>query len=85
MPLMQKNLALIAADLGLEKEARRACRRAQKLAPGYPSLVNLDQRVEEKLNLVSATALVAQFNKAQEKWIDQNEKADGAPSAPEHE
>jgi len=85
VPLMQRNLAISAANLGLEKEARRACRRAQKLAPGYPSLANLDQRVEEKLNFARATAFVEQINKSQQKWTEQNKKADGAPSAPEHE
>lgn len=85
VPLMQRNLAISAANLGLEKEARRACRRAQKLAPAYPSLVDLDRRVEEKLDFASAAALVAQFNEAQEKWTEQNKKAGDAPSAPEHE
>ncbi len=85
VPLMQRNLALSAANLGLEKEARRACRRAQKLAPGYPSLASLGQRVEEKLNLARATAMVAQFNRSQQEWTEQNKHADGAPSAPEHE
>jgi hypothetical protein len=48
-PLFQRNLALLSAIFGREEEARRACRRALKLAPRYPYLSGFSQMVEERL------------------------------------
>lgn len=55
VPLFQRNLALVASEIGCEKEARRACLRAKRLAPGHPFLTDLETMVDKILTRVRAT------------------------------
>ena len=59
--LLQRNLALTSAKLGIRKDALRACRKAQELAPGHPALVDLEAEVRASLAKELVRSRVEEF------------------------